>query len=206
MPSDRTLGLAVVLAFVIGSGCSASSAGARSVTDNAPAPSAPATSMASSPVSPSTTVLRNTVVRYWGPIAKSYTDNAGLELVPPPAGAEPDISWQEAATPCVAGTGTNNCAPPTDPEDVFLASGTETKAGEAGPNNSIVPVMDRTLVYVIAERIQCLPAGPAPSPGQQPSTTAISPSTCLYLTFVDAHTDRGLYAKDSPSLRLPGHP
>ena len=212
----RTAALALGIAVPISlSGCGskaleAGSSPALTVSttarDGSLATSAAETSTTLAPTStPSTTVVRNTLLRYWGPITGPYRDGGGLQLATPGSGVTPRVTWQEAALPCNRSTGINNCAAQTIPEDVFLAVGTETNSGQTGPGGSIIPVMDSTLVYVIAETFSC------PSPPGGPSGTPTSPTTtprfysCVSLDFVDADTGRGLLGMDSPQLRLPPH-
>ena len=174
----------------------ASLATRAAVTSTTPAP----------PRTPSTTVVRNTLLRYWGPITGTYADGGGLQLSAPGSGVTPRVTWQEAAQPCNRSTGTNNCAAQTIPEDVFLAVGTETNSGQTGPGGSIIPVMDNTLVYVIAETFSCTsPSGGPNGPGPTSLTTTPRVYSCVSLDFVDADTGRGLFGMDSPQLSLPPH-
>jgi hypothetical protein len=155
---------------------------------------------------PSTTVVGNTLLRYWGPITGPY-NGEGLHLVPPASGVTPRVTWQDAARPCSRSTGTNNCAAQTIPEDVFLAVGTDTNSGQIGPGGSITPALDNTLIYVIAETFSCAsPPGGASGPGTTtPTTTTPRVYSCVLFDFVDADTGRGLLGMEGPQLTLPPH-
>lgn len=84
--------------------------------------------------------------------------------------------------------------------------GTETNSGQTGPGGSIIPVMDNTLVYVIAETFSCpSPPGGSNGPGPTAPTTTPRVYSCVSLDFVDADTGRGLLGMDSPQLHLPPH-
>jgi hypothetical protein len=169
-----------------------------------PGPSTTSTAT-SGPLSPTVTTVKNTVIRYWGPITAADSDDQDLQLAVPPVDAKPTIPWQQAAEPCNVTTGTNNCARPTIAEDVFLASGTEFNSGDEASGGSIVPVMDHTLVYVIAENLgACLSAVPA-GPASPPTTATDAVHDCIYLDFVDANTGRSLFAMDGGNVHLPPH-
>lgn len=158
---------------------------------------APVAAATPGPVStPSTTVLRTTEITYWGPLTTSYDDsNTGLELVPPPSGAAPAITWQQAAEPCVQTTGTNNCSTPTSPENVYLALGSDKNFGAIGP--------EPTLMYVINENQLCSSAGNGPPARPDPTSTTTAPkiAPCTYLAFVNAATGQGMGAMSGPGLK-----
>jgi hypothetical protein len=145
---------------------------------------------------PSTTVLRSTQITYWGPIRSTYTGaNTGLLLTPPPPGVTPAIPWQQAAEPCSLTTGTNNCAAPTAPEDVYLAVGRDPYSAVIGPEN--------TLIYVIEETGVCYSAGNAPPGLPDPNSTTTAPHAepCTSLTFVNATTGHAMGGMSSPGLK-----
>jgi hypothetical protein len=145
---------------------------------------------------PSTTVVKNTRITYWGSISSSYNDpTTGLRLAPPPPGAAPAITWRQAAEPCVQTTGTNNCATPTSPENVYLALGSDKNFGAVGP--------EPTLMYVINENQLCSTAGNGPPARPDPTSTTTAPkiAPCTYLAFVNAATGQGMGAMSSPGLK-----
>lgn len=194
---------------------------ASPITSTAATDTAPTTTVASTtttagtePTSPSTTIVKNTLIRYWGSITAPYNDSDfGLQLTVPPAGTRPKVSWQQAAEPCNRVTGTDNCAVPTTPEDVFLAVATVTDSG--GP---LLLPLNHTLAYVIGETDKCPATGggssytPSSSRSGTTSTTTTSTTTqpvsstpCTTLTFVNANTGAGGMTISGGDLRFPPH-
>lgn len=101
------------------------------------------TSMSSG--APAATPTSSGAAAYVGliPRAVSYGET-GIRLAVPPTDASPSVPWQAAVSTCstcVAGA----------PLSVSLALATELQAGQANPDGSITPVMDKTLVYVMSQ-------------------------------------------------------
>lgn len=148
-----------------------------------------------SSIAPAATPTSAGAAAYVGhiPHAVSYGGDTGIRLVVPSTSASPAVSWQAAVSKCstcVAGA----------PMSVSLALATELQAGQANPDGSITPVMDKTLVYVVSQSLQCRAAGPAGA------TPAVSESyACVRLSFVDARSGKALYAVDGPDLWDPAH-
>lgn len=145
---------------------------------------------------PSTTVLKNTRITYWGPISSSYNDpNTGLSLAPPRPGSAPAITWQQAVNPCAQPPASNNCVTPSSPQDVYLAVGSDGNFGQIGPQN--------TLMYVIEQAQPCSSAGNQPPDRPDPSSTTTAPKTvtCTFLAFVNATTGKAMGAMSGPGVK-----
>ena len=146
---------------------------------------------AATPTSPGTAAYAGRI-----PNAVSYGGDTGIRLAVPPNGLSPAVSWEEAVSNC------STCAAGA-PMSVSLALATELQAGRANPDGSIMPVMDKTLVYVVSQSLECRAAGPA---GATPAVSGTY--ACVRLSFVDARTGKALYAVDGPDLWDPArlHP
>lgn len=144
--------------------------------------------LAATPTSPRAVVYVGHIPR-----AVSYGGDTGIRLAVPSTSASPDISWQAAVSKC------STCVTGA-PMSVSLALATELQAGQANPDGSITPVLDKTLVYVVSPSLQCRAAGPAGA------TPAVSRTyACVRLSFVDARSGKALYAVDGPDLWDPAH-
>jgi hypothetical protein len=158
---------------------------------------------------------------YRGPITQpAYLQQAGIEMTVPTG--EPAVTWKQAYENCQ--TGDAVCDVTATPI-VTLATVTTKDAGEAGEGGKIVPLMDRTLAYVITqEGVGCSPVGPpaeapsrtipvGPPPGSStetrtagrrpgPGDQALSSGfvSCTVINFVDAATGMVLYSVQGPNL------
>jgi hypothetical protein len=137
---------------------------------------------------------------YLGPVARDYSDpNTGISVSVPPADAKPTVPWQQAVAQCFSAAGICNKAGSTI--RVSLAIGYNPQSGEALPDGSIDPTMNQDLVYVLSQTLgSCAPVGVGPSGTNAPPSTYPS---CTALSFIDAHTGRGVSAVSGPSITDP---
>lgn len=136
-----------------------------------------------------------TGVRYVGPITAPTSYARGVvTLSVPPLSVTPTVSWETAYASCASG---NAICEPGVSMTISLASASDTRAGIARSNGSIIPVMNHTLVYVFLQNgAPCAPVGP-------PSSGAAGPArvlSCTILNFVDANTGAVLYSVQGPKL------
>jgi hypothetical protein len=146
----------------------------------------------------SSTIDFGTMADYLGPIVRAYSDpNTGISLSVPPADATATIAWQQAVVQCFSGAGI--CDRANGTIRVSLAIGFNPQSGGALPDGSIDPTMNHDLVYVLAQtQGSCAPVGPAGT-NTPPSTYP----SCTALSFIDAHTGRGVGAVSGPSITDP---
>jgi hypothetical protein len=137
---------------------------------------------------------------YAGPVTLwTNYPGTGVSLTPPPAGLTPGVSWQTAAENCFKAGGI--CSQGVG-VTVSLAVGTDTNSGDVGPNGSITPAMNHTLVYVVAQSNgPCASAGP---PGG--STSSRLAASCTSLDFFDAQSGKSVAAMSGPGLWDPSRP
>jgi predicted small secreted protein len=194
----RTARLLVTLALcaTVAAGCGTSSSAARDISDLADAHPSLAPVVTSTTA---TTTVSGITAEYKGPITQddSYA-STGISLSVPPTDAKPTLSWQRAVGLCFSGAGICNRTAGTI--RVSLAVGYNPQSGAALPDGSIEPIMNHTLVYVLAQPLgPCAPTGP----GGARARASTFPS-CTGLSFVDAHTGKGATAVSGPSIRDPG--
>lgn len=158
---------------------------------------------------------------YRGPITQpAYLQQAGIEMTVPTG--SPAVTWKQAYQACQ--TGDAVCDVTATPI-ITLAAVTARDAGEAGVGGTIVPLMDKTLAYVITQMgVTCAPVGPPPGasggtspvgpppPGSSTESSAdrmpetagqrSSPGSmsCTVINFVDAATGKVLYSVQGPNL------
>jgi len=158
---------------------------------------------------------------YRGPITHPASlQQAGIEMNIPKG--EPAVTWKQAYENCQ--TGAASCDVTATPI-ITLATVTTKGAGEAGEGGRIIPLMDRTLAYVITqEGVRCSPVGPPaeaprstisggsppgsstetrtagrrPGPGDQTLSSGFV--SCTFINFVDAATGKVLYSVQGPNL------
>jgi hypothetical protein len=137
---------------------------------------------------------------YFGPIGRDYSDpNTGISLSVPPADATATIAWRQAVAQCFSAAGI--CSRAGGTIRVSLAVGYNPRSGEALPDGSIDPTMNHDLVYVLAQTLgSCAPVGGGPSGAKTPPSTS---PPCTALSFIDAHTGRGLSAVSGQSITDP---
>ena len=137
---------------------------------------------------------------YAGPIPRAVTySETGISLTVPPAAAKPGVTWQTALDNCFTSGGI--CSPDL-PATVSLAVATDRQAGQGPPNGSIAPVMDNTLVFVVAQSGEpCVSSGP---PGSSQNTAQTS--SCTILDFFRADTGAEAYAVSGPAVWDPSQP
>jgi len=128
---------------------------------------------------------------YAGPLEATVRyENSGISLTAPTAQAA--TSWTDAYANCLSGAAICDA---TSPPTISLANATVDKAGTAGPNGSLVPLLSNTLVYVLSwTGVPCAPAGGPP--GSKSTTQKFS---CTLLNLVDAKSGKVLYTVESPT-------
>jgi len=148
----------------------------------------------------SSTIDFGIMTDYLGPIARDHSDpNTGISLSVPPADAKATVPWQQAVAQCFSGAGICNRAGGTI--RVSLAIGYNPQSGEALPDGSIGPTMNQDLVYVLVQTLgSCAAVGGGASGTNTPPSTY---ATCTALSFIDAHTGRGVSAVSGPSITDP---
>ena len=192
------LALCVALAAGCGStkaSVSATSSRRRAASSDLPTVHGAGTAMAST----SSTIDFGIMADYLGPIARDYSDpNTGISLGVPPADAKATIAWRQAVAQCFSGAGICNTTGGTI--RVSLAIGSNPQSGEVLADGSIDPTMHQNLVYVLAQTLSsCAPVGGASGTNTPPSTYP----SCTALSFIDAHTGRGVSAVSGPSITDP---
>ena len=126
--------------------------------------------------------------RYVGAItAAARLDGGDIRLDVPPSNAVAAVSPQTAFAVC--GKGRSGVCTTSSVATMKLALVTATAAGTAGPDGSIIPLIDDALTYVIEwTGLQCpAPAGPMPA-------TTLTARRCHLVDFVSAKTGKYLYA------------
>lgn len=194
-----TLAICVALA----AGCGTSKASVRATSGRSQAvPSDTPTihSAGSATATTSSTIDLGITADYLGPIARDYSEpNTGISLSVPPVDAKATVPWQQAVARCFSDAGICNRAGGTI--RVTLAIGYNPQSGEALPDGSIDPTMNQDLVYVLAQTLgPCAPVSGGPSGENAPPSTYPS---CTALSFIDAHTGRGVSAVSGPSITDP---
>lgn len=180
-----------LLAVLVVSGCSSSvnhTVGAGS-GQPAAATSGPASTLSASP-----TTLVSGLASYSGSVSTASTDQgSGIIFEPPSASDRPTVTWPAAVSACTSGTGSCLAG---HPEHVSLAVVTDTNAGPTTPSGAIIPIMDHSLVYVVAQDgLSCAPSGSV--------SGGLATQSCTKLTFVDAHSGAVLYATEGPTVADP---
>jgi len=193
--------LALCVALATGCGTSKASVSATSSHRQAASSDLPTVHGAGSATATTfSTIDFGIMADYLGPIARDYSDpNTGISLSVPPTDAKATVAWQQAVAQCFSGAGICNRAGGTI--RVSLAIGYNPQSGEALPDGSIDPTMNQDLVYVLAQTVgPCAPVGGGPSGTNTPPSTYPS---CTALSFIDAHTGRGVSAVSGPSITGP---
>ena len=191
--------LALCLALAAGCGTSKALVSATSSRGQAASSDLPSIHGAgSATATTSSTIDFGVMADYLGPIVRDYSDpNTGISLSVPPADAKATVPWQQAVAQCFSAAGICNRAGGTI--RVSLAIGYNPLSGEALPDGSIDPTMNRDLAYVLVQTLGgCAPVGPAGT-NTRPSTYP----SCTALSFIDAHTGRGVGAVSGPSISDP---
>lgn len=168
------------------SACASSAAGTSSVISTLPSVSA----TSSPPPSGIEPV-------YLGPVSSIQRLDGGDVIVSPPDASETaNASWRTAFQMCSDGTGV--CTDSSIPS-IALGDVTTEAAGSAGPNGTIIPLINNSLTYVVRwDKVPCPPsAGPADessssSPSDQPA------KLCTLIDLVDANSGQYVYAFEGP--------
>jgi len=193
----------LALCVALAAGCGTSKASVSTTSNRRQAASSDLPTIhgaGSATATTSSTIDFGIMADYLGPIARDYSDpNTGTSLSVPPAASKATVPWQQAVAQCFSGAGICNRAGGTI--RVSLAIGYNPQSGEALPDGSIDPTMNQDLVYVLAQTlVTCAPVGGGPSGTNTPPSTYPS---CTDLSFIDAHTGRGVSAVSGPSITDP---
>ena len=193
----------LALCVALAAGCGTSKASVSTTSNRRQAASSDLPTIhgaGSTTATTSSTIDFGIMADYLGPIARDYSDpNTGTSLSVPPAASKATVPWQQAVAQCFSGAGICNRAGGTI--RVSLAIGYNPQSGEALPDGSIDPTMNQDLVYVLAQTlVTCAPVGGGPSGTNTPPSTYPS---CTDLSFIDAHTGRGVSAVSGPSITDP---
>ncbi len=126
---------------------------------------------------------------YRGPITEHVSlKQVDIEMDVPTG--KPAVSWEQAYQNCQTGDGICDSS---HPPVITLASVTAKNAGQMGEGDTIIPVMDKTLAYVVTQTgLKCLPVGPARPSGAVPSAPVAE--SCTLVNFIDAKTGTVLYS------------
>ena len=172
----------IIAALVIPTACARSSSAVATSPGSTSSPGPTVT-----PLPPNAT--------YTGPILDPATVAAADVILDLPA-ARPKTSWQQAYDTCKSG---DAVCDPKAAAVISLASATSPNTGQmSSTNSSIVPLMKRTLVYVITQvGVPCAPSGPPPGPGTKASTAPVY--SCTFVNFVDAANGKVLYSTNGPT-------
>lgn len=141
----------------------------------------------SSSVPHATMTTQATGTTYMGPAMTTIRYPEMGITIDPPAAATPSVSWQNAVDLCSSGQAT--CADKT-PSTVVLGLVSTPNSARMQPDGSAQPTITRRLAYVLTwPDATCVPAGPA---GGSPT-----PTTCKFITLVDAITGKYMAAADT---------
>lgn len=141
--------------------------------------------------SPSPSPLWRAGVSFSGPVTSS-TDSrkTGVSLRPPAAGQVPAVAWSTVVSTCESGDAVCERGFPLT---ISIARATSHSAGSLGPNNTIIPLMNDDLVYVVGQSgVPCVPVGPAGA------TSTPTPRTCDISNFISAKTGNVFYSARYP--------
>lgn len=121
--------------------------------------------------------------------------DAGIQLIPPPAGAVPVHSAADAYAACITHVAPCGHGQPTEQ----LAAFSDYQSGSIQPDGTVKHPYMGLLVWAITWHQQtCFVSGPAPAPGGTQAPRTPAGTVCDLVDFIDATTGNYLMAYTGP--------